>query len=125
MVVTTWTGLEAKLLRQARRMTLAQFSAHLGVTDRMISKWEAGGRLIRPRPVHQETLDESLRRCTDAERERFVQLVRDHERVQRSDQRMRWCLLVEVSPGDEDLAAELEMAVGAVLDGVARGEPST
>jgi transcriptional regulator with XRE-family HTH domain len=70
--VDTWTGVEARRLRLARRMSVREFAAHLGVSDRLVSKWEAGGHDIRPREVNQAALDESLRRCTEVERRRFA-----------------------------------------------------
>lgn len=41
-------------------MSIRTFSAHLGVSERVISKWEKGGAEIRPRPVNQHALDSSL-----------------------------------------------------------------
>lgn len=41
-------------------MSITAFAAHLGVTARMVSKWEAAGTQIRPRPVNQAALDTSL-----------------------------------------------------------------
>src|SRR5262249_57465860 len=69
--VEHWTGAEVRILRHARRMSIREFARHLGVSDRMVSKWEAGGSGIRPRPANQEALDESLRRCGPSERSRF------------------------------------------------------
>lgn len=45
MVVTVqrWSGREARLLRDALRMSLRDFAAYLGVSDRTVSNWEAGG----------------------------------------------------------------------------------
>jgi DNA-binding transcriptional regulator YiaG len=51
--VGRWTGREVRALREARRMSVREFAAHLGVSDRMVSKWEAGGPGLRPRPVNQ------------------------------------------------------------------------
>jgi transcriptional regulator with XRE-family HTH domain len=41
-------------------MSQRDFAAHLGISERMISKWEAGGEKINPRPVNQSALDSSL-----------------------------------------------------------------
>lgn len=68
--VFVWTGYEVRLLREARRMSVREFAAHLGVSDRMVSKWEAGGRRIRPRPINQQALDTSLRQADPDARER-------------------------------------------------------
>ena len=52
-------------------MSVREFAAHLGVSDRMVSKWEAGGRGIRPRPINQQALDTSLRQADPEAQERF------------------------------------------------------
>lgn len=56
-------------------MSVREFAAHLGVSDRMVSKWEAGGRSIRPRPVNQEALDTSLAQASPEVRARFAAAV--------------------------------------------------
>ncbi|HEX6873789.1 MAG TPA: helix-turn-helix transcriptional regulator, partial [Micromonosporaceae bacterium] len=70
--VSRWSGREVRALRQARRMSVRDFAAHLGVSDRMVSKWEAGGEGIHPRPVNQEALDTSLARASAEVRARFA-----------------------------------------------------
>jgi formylglycine-generating enzyme required for sulfatase activity len=70
--VPLWTGREVRALREARRMSVREFAAHLGVSDRMVSKWEAGGLTIRPRPVNQAALDTSLARANAEVRARFT-----------------------------------------------------
>lgn len=62
--VERWTGDEVKALRQAKRMSLEDFAEHLGVSDRMVSKWEARGETMRIRPANQAALDTSLARST-------------------------------------------------------------
>jgi hypothetical protein len=52
-------------------MSVREFAAHLGVSDRMVSKWEAGGPSIRPRPVNQAALDTSLAQADPTVRSRF------------------------------------------------------
>ena len=52
-------------------MSVREFAAHLGVSDRMVSKWEAGGVAIRPRPVNQAALDTSLAQSSPEIRTRF------------------------------------------------------
>jgi hypothetical protein len=114
--VGDWTGWEASLLRLARRMTVRQFAEHLGITSRMITRWSTGGRSIRPRSEYQAVLDESLRRCTAAERHRFQQLLEEHgRRSTMPSQRLRWCLVIDVPPGNPALVAHLELAINAVL----------
>lgn len=70
-VVVQWSGREVRALRRARRMSIRDFAEHLGVSDRMVSKWEAGREHIHPRQVNQAALDESLQRAEPHERERF------------------------------------------------------
>ncbi|WP_213451184.1 SUMF1/EgtB/PvdO family nonheme iron enzyme [Rhizomonospora bruguierae] len=60
ITVQRWSGREVRALREAKRMSIREFAGHLGVSERMISKWEAGGEGIIPRPVNQQALDTSL-----------------------------------------------------------------
>ena len=52
-------------------MSIREFAAHLGVSERMISKWEAGRENIRRRPVNQAALDTSMTRCDPDTQARF------------------------------------------------------
>jgi hypothetical protein len=72
--IPQWTGKEIRALRAARRMSVRDFAEHLGVSDRMVSKWEAGGDTIRPRSVNQAALDTSLASCNAESRTRFERL---------------------------------------------------
>ncbi|MGF6884927.1 formylglycine-generating enzyme required for sulfatase activity [Nocardia sp. GAS34] len=74
-MIRPWTGVEVRSLRQARRMSLVDFAAHLGVDTRLISKWEAGGATLQPRPMNQAALDTSLSRLSAEESVRFAGLV--------------------------------------------------
>lgn len=56
-------------------MSIRAFAKHLGVSDRMVSKWEAGGAQTQARPVNQEALDTSLAMATEQAQERFVVLL--------------------------------------------------
>lgn len=73
VTVQNWSGKEARLLRAAMRMSIRDFAAHLGVSDRVISKWEAGGEGYCPRPDSQAVLDTALARSTDETRVRFAE----------------------------------------------------
>jgi transcriptional regulator with XRE-family HTH domain len=64
--VQRWSGREIRALREAKRMSICAFAEHLGISDRMVSKWEAGGDSMIPRPVNQAALDTSLA-SSDAE----------------------------------------------------------
>src|SRR5262249_26633365 len=54
---------------------LQTFAAHIGVSERMVSKWEAGGETISPRPVNQAALDTSLARSSTNVQDRFAVLI--------------------------------------------------
>ncbi|MFQ6328420.1 XRE family transcriptional regulator [Nocardia sp. CWNU-33] len=56
-------------------MSLREFAAHLGVHERLVSKWEAGGARVHPRPINQAALDTSLARSDDVVRARFAALI--------------------------------------------------
>ncbi|MEU1985107.1 helix-turn-helix domain-containing protein [Nocardia sp. NPDC019395] len=73
-MVGQWSGKEARALREAKRMSIREFAAYLGVHERLVSKWEAGGDRVHPRPVNQAALDTCLARSDDVERGRFAAL---------------------------------------------------
>ncbi|MFC7424507.1 ABC transporter C-terminal domain-containing protein [Nocardia tengchongensis] len=56
-------------------MSIREFAAHLGVHERLVSKWEAGGDRVHPRPINQAALDTSLARSDDVVRARFAALI--------------------------------------------------
>jgi hypothetical protein len=45
----------------------------------MVSKWEAGGEAIRPRPLNQAALDTSLGMATSEVKNRFAHIVAGHD----------------------------------------------
>lgn len=53
-------------------MSIREFAEQLGVSDRMVSKWEAAGEQIRPRPVNQAALDTLLARAAPDVLARFA-----------------------------------------------------
>ena len=71
-MVRPWTGAEVATLRDARRMAIKEFAAHLGVSERQVSTWESKGGAIKPQPVNQAALDTSLSRLTPEELTRFL-----------------------------------------------------
>jgi transcriptional regulator with XRE-family HTH domain len=82
-----WTGREARLLRQALRLSVRGFAEYLGVGARTISKWEAAGTARSPRPEFQAILDTALAQATDEQRARFAENIRtsDDFAPQRAD----------------------------------------
>ena len=59
-LVTRWTGRETKALRQALRMTTAELGHKLGVSDRIVARWESHNGDSSIRPVNQAALDTLL-----------------------------------------------------------------
>jgi transcriptional regulator with XRE-family HTH domain len=74
-VVGQWTGQEASALRHALRLTIRDFADHLGVAERTVAKWEAGGSAMVPVPVMQAALDTVLERASDEAKGRFGMLL--------------------------------------------------
>jgi transcriptional regulator with XRE-family HTH domain len=81
-VFDTWTGREARALREAMRFTVRGFATYLGVTDRTVSKWEAAGASCRPRPDNQAALDTALARAEAGAMQRFTATLRDYATAQ-------------------------------------------
>ncbi|TQN32637.1 formylglycine-generating enzyme required for sulfatase activity [Haloactinospora alba] len=73
--VQLWSGQEVRALREAKRMSIRAFAAHLGISERMVSKWEKYGEDIHPRPVNQQALDSSLAASDANVQARFANLV--------------------------------------------------
>ena len=69
--IRKWTGREASALREAERLSLREFAGRLGVSERVVSKWEARGADIVPRPLSQGILDTRLANTSDDVRARF------------------------------------------------------
>lgn len=78
VTVRDWTRTEIQALRWARRMSVREFAAHLGVSMRIVSRWEHSKTPTHPRPVNQAVLDASLRRADADTRARFAELVAEH-----------------------------------------------
>lgn len=66
-----WTGLEAKALRLALRLSVRAFAGHLGVGQGTVSKWEKLLAATTPRPDTQAILDTALARADAAAHLRF------------------------------------------------------
>jgi transcriptional regulator with XRE-family HTH domain len=77
MTVRQWTGLEAKALRAALRMTIRDFAEYLGVGARTVAKWESRGRSIEPKPQSQAILDTALAKASSDVHARFAAAVSD------------------------------------------------
>jgi len=56
-------------------MSIRAFAAHLGVSERTVSKWEKGAEDIHPRPVNQQALDSTLAASGADVQARFANMV--------------------------------------------------
>lgn len=75
-MVQQWTGRETRALRQAMRLSVRDFAAYLGVSERNVSKWEALGPSVVPRPDTQQVLDTAFARLDEEARARFTGALR-------------------------------------------------
>jgi len=101
--VHRWTGREAKLLREALRLSVRDFAARLGIGVRTVNKWEARQTDITPLPHMQEVLDTALARASDGAKARFAAATRadvpERETAQPSGQAVRGAMLPVVVNG--------------------------
>jgi transcriptional regulator with XRE-family HTH domain len=81
--VQCWTGAETKALRQAMRLSVRAFAAHLGVDARTVNKWEARGSTITLLPDTQALMDTALDRAPDDVKTRFTQTLDSAESPER------------------------------------------
>ncbi|MFF2506347.1 helix-turn-helix domain-containing protein [Streptomyces sp. NPDC058067] len=70
-----WTGLEAKALRLALRLSVRAFAQQLGLAVATVSKWESKLADTEPRPDTQAILDTALGRAGAAVHLRFETLL--------------------------------------------------
>ena len=72
VTVHHWTGLEAKALRLALRLSVRAFAEQLGLAVATVSKWEAKLTETMPRPDTQAILDTTLGRADASVHLRFT-----------------------------------------------------
>ncbi|WP_159943335.1 MULTISPECIES: orotidine 5'-phosphate decarboxylase / HUMPS family protein [unclassified Nocardiopsis] len=75
-VVARWTGREARAFREAKRMSVREFAAHLGVNDAAVSNWERRGSKAKLRYDTQQLLDTDLTRSKPEVADRFELILR-------------------------------------------------
>jgi transcriptional regulator with XRE-family HTH domain len=112
--VLRWTGREARLLREAMRLSVRAFAVHLGYNDAAVSNWERRGKNARLRTQTQCDLDAALKLADDDARERFSAALAS---AARADAVPEPLTLVGVPAGVLELAMVGEMDLAA-----ARGE---
>ena len=83
-MVQVWSGREVRALRECQRLSIREFAARVGVSERMVSRWEAGGTGIRPRPINQEGLDSLLAAVSEDEMARFAAFLQGSSAVEPS-----------------------------------------
>ncbi len=115
ITVQRWTGREIRALREAKRMSIREFAGHLGVSERMISKWEAGGESIIPRPVNQSALDTSLAASSMDVQARFADTVGPAPTPQAQESTMTQPTLGQ--PQDDDIPVGDEHHIRHPVDG--------
>lgn len=74
-IVATWTGAETKALRQAMRLSVRNFAAHLGVDARAVTKWESRGATITLLLETQAIMDTALSQVSDEVQARFTDIL--------------------------------------------------
>jgi transcriptional regulator with XRE-family HTH domain len=104
-IVHQWTGTEIKALRLAKRLSMKEFGAMLGVSQSMISRWERDGRDAKVGIDSQRIFDTCLAQSTAEERTRLT-----HWRNRKPS---RW----PAKPADRDGRQEVD------LGGLVRTEP--
>lgn len=75
VAIDVWNGRLIRALREAKRLTQYEFAAKIGVSERMVAKWEGGADKAVPRPVNQSALDTFLDSSTEAEQQRFARTI--------------------------------------------------
>ncbi|MDQ3987825.1 MAG: transcriptional regulator [Actinomycetota bacterium] len=129
--VRRWTGREAKLLREALRLSVRDFAARLGIGLRTVNKWEARQSDITPLPYMQEVLDTALARASDEAKARFSAAVHaptaNHEITPPPVRGARLPVVVASHPArtlDDLRSAVLDTTVGSDRCGVLIGRSS-
>ena len=74
-LVTQWIGRGIKAFRTAIRMSVLEFAHKLGVSDRIVTRWETGGAEDIPRMVNQAALDTLLAQADPDVHGRFLGLL--------------------------------------------------
>ncbi len=74
VTVRRWTGHSVRVLREdALRLSIRKFAERLGISDRAVSNWEAGGEAKVPSPEIQAILDTALAQAPDDAKTRFAE----------------------------------------------------
>lgn len=102
---------EIRALRAAMRLSVREFADHLGVSDRMVSKWLAGAT---PRPDLQRVLDTALTRSSAEVQQRYANWP-SRSRAHLDDDPVRWVVHIPCEVHDESAATDLADEVALML----------
>lgn len=112
--VARWTGREITALRSALRMNGRDFAAVVGVSHRMLVKWETGGAAVIPRAANQAALDTMLATAGPVVQERLATLITAQaaaEHDARAEQLLRREVRYSRSPVDGKLMVPVEEGI--------------
>ncbi len=112
--VARWTGREVLAFRTALRKNGRDFAAEVGISHRMLVKWETGGENITPRPGNQAALDTMLATAGPAVQERFATLITERaaeDQDARAEQLLRRDTQYIKSPVDGKLMVPVEEGI--------------
>jgi tetratricopeptide (TPR) repeat protein len=107
--IDRWTGVEARLLRQALRLSVRGFAEHTGIAARTLARWEKSDTATQLRPDSQAVLDTTLARASTEAQALFALLL---------DQ-----AAPRVIPGTTDLAATPPVPSASDRSGPPSGGP--
>jgi hypothetical protein len=83
--VRRWTGAETKALRQAMRLSIRDFAAHIDVGVRTVARWESRGAGITLTPDSHGLLDTAFARVSEEVKQRFAAALVADERTECSE----------------------------------------
>ncbi|MFF5020254.1 SUMF1/EgtB/PvdO family nonheme iron enzyme [Streptomyces sp. NPDC001165] len=113
-VVVRWTGREVLAFRKALRVNGRDFAAEVGVSHRMLVRWERRGESIEPRLGNQAALDTMLATAGPAVQERFAAAITERAAADedaRAEQLLRREARYTKSPVDGKLMVPVEEGI--------------
>jgi formylglycine-generating enzyme required for sulfatase activity len=109
--VARWTGREVLAFRTALRKNGRDFAAAVGVSHRMLVKWEQRAESITPRALYQGALDTMLSTALPEVQERFATLITEQAAAEH-DARAEALLRRETHYAKSPIDGKLMVAVG-------------
>ncbi|MFH9663348.1 SUMF1/EgtB/PvdO family nonheme iron enzyme [Streptomyces sp. NPDC017248] len=112
--VARWTGREVLAFRTALRKNGRDFAAEVGVSHRMLVRWETRGATLTPRALYQGALDTMLATAGSEVQERFATLITEQaatDQDARAEQLLRCETQYVKSPVDGKLMVPVEEGI--------------